>query len=85
MTLWRVSDGSALHTFESPAYDVAFSPNGEILASGEGRIHLWRVSDGELLHVLPSSFVGYGLAFSPDGRLIANGLGDGTVQLWGVP
>jgi len=34
-------------------YSVAFSPDGQILASGSGKtVRLWRVSDGTLLSTL---------------------------------
>ncbi len=70
------------------ARSVAFSPTGEILATGsteDARVRLWRVSSGELEHVL----VGHtgwveSLAFSPDGTLLASGSTDATIRLWQV-
>jgi WD40 repeat protein len=52
-------------------YDLAFSPDGRMLASGsrhsiEPALRVWDVSTGkELLHFLVGSY--HGLAFSPDG------------------
>lgn len=79
----------------STIYLVAFSPDGQLLAtasttrnadgSATGLIHLWRASDGQPLQTL-SGHQGYitNLAFSPDGRFLASGSTDGSVRLWGV-
>ena len=59
---------------------VAFSPDGNTLASGGGEIHLWDVVTGQHQHTLTGSSV----AFSPDGRTIASSgrWQDDTVRLW---
>ena len=69
----------------APVYSVAFSPDGQILASGsyDNTVRLWRVSDGTLLRIL----VGHtnlvlSVAFSPDGQTLASGSWDRTVRLW---
>src|SRR5215211_3260658 len=71
---------------------VAFSPDGQLLASCSGgvwrsddTVRLWRVENGELLHALKGhKSVVTSVAFSPSGELLASGSGDGTVRLWRV-
>ena len=53
--LWRVSDGSLLHSITPEAgKSVAFSPDNQILATGLGSttVKLWRVGDGSRLRTL---------------------------------
>ena len=67
------------------AWSVAFSPDGQLLASGAmtGAVTLWDVASGRELRTLSghSSDV-FSVAFSPDGHMLASGSGDGTVRLW---
>jgi WD40 repeat protein len=55
---------------------VAFSPHGELLASGshDKTVRLWQVRDGEFLGTLGEHTEEVNsVAFSPDGRLLASG------------
>jgi WD40 repeat protein len=76
---------------------VAFSPNGQILASGgqDGTIRLWNVADGQELpepagHSFPVARLAdrtlpiARMAFSPDGETLAAVNLDGGVNLWDV-
>jgi serine/threonine protein kinase/DNA-binding beta-propeller fold protein YncE len=55
--------------------DVAFRPDGKLLASTNGsQIFLWNVPAGTLAATLANAG-GSGLAFSPDGKLLASGDG----------
>ncbi len=66
---------------------VAFSPDGQTLASGgeDQMVKLWEVNTGQYLKTLQ----GHGncvrsIVFSPDGQTIASGSEDGTIKLWDV-
>lgn len=78
---------------------LAFSPDGQTLASGgrtgwpdsEGEIKLWQVSDGALLQTLTGLALRVNsVAFSPDGQTLASGSStgesgfEGEIKLWRV-
>jgi WD40 repeat protein/tRNA A-37 threonylcarbamoyl transferase component Bud32 len=65
-------------------WSVAFSPDGQRLASGsrEGVVKVWDATTGQVLHTLPGhTAVVLGVAFSPDGSRLASA-GDGVVKVW---
>ncbi|MGC9940569.1 MAG: protein kinase [Verrucomicrobiota bacterium] len=68
---------------------VAFSPDGNMLATGAGYvesdIRLWDVTSGKELKRLEGhrAYVG-SLVFWPDGKTLASGSGDQTIRLWDV-
>ena len=63
---------------------VAFSPVGQLLASGcIQQIILWDTSTGKLQKLIEAcSDAAYCLAFSPDGKQIALGSSDCGIKLW---
>ncbi|MDE0638012.1 MAG: WD40 repeat domain-containing protein, partial [Candidatus Poribacteria bacterium] len=66
---------------------VAFSPDGQTLASGSSdyTIRLWDVATGEHKQTLQGHIDHVdSVAFSPDGQTLASGSSDGTVLLWHV-
>ena len=79
--------------FSVNVYSVAFSPDGETLASGSGdlandannTVRLWDVSTGTEIQVLTGHTDAVrSVAFSPDGQTLASGSMDGTIRLWDV-
>ena len=89
--LWNVETGEHLHTFAEGNRDVqsvAFSPDGETLASSSDAVRLWNVNTGRLLHTLRKGdyfFGGYSIAFSPNGKIIASTFEHDLADDWKLP
>jgi WD40 repeat protein/transcriptional regulator with XRE-family HTH domain len=68
-------------------YSVAFSPDGQLLATGDNHlVYLWQVGDGQPRLILKghTSRV-WTVAWSPDGTILASGSEDqGGIRLWDV-
>jgi WD40 repeat protein len=94
----EIADFSVQNENES-VWSVAFSPDGNILASGTlengpvrlHRVRLYSLLTGELLaEINPQVGEIYSIAFSPDGKMLAVGGGSldplkvGGVQIWDV-
>src|SRR6185503_4941447 len=70
---------------ESPVYGVAFSHDGQYLATATqgGFVRLWRAKTGqELQKWHPHEDNATSVAFSRDGRFLASGGWDAAVKVW---
>lgn len=88
--VWDAHTGRELFQFQAHkdyTNKVAFSPDGQYLATGGGRrdrtVKLWDSQSGQFIRTLTSYQAQVNsLAFSPDGRLLASAGEDATVKLW---
>ncbi len=87
--LWDVVSGQLVQRLEGHIDEVqmvAFSPDGQYLASGGGSedrsLRLWHVPSGQLIHVLTEHTSSVpSVAFSGDSALLASAGGD-SVRVW---
>lgn len=74
------------HTLSS-IFAVAFSPCGQLLATGGnvGEVHIWRIDEAQPLLVLKGHANRVlSVCFSPDSSLLASASVDCTINLWDV-
>lgn len=87
--LWNVATGAPLRTFNTnSSSSVAFSPNGQVLASAgdhESVIKLWSVKTGRELRPLAGHIDSViSISFSANGKYLLSGSRDWTMKLWEV-
>jgi WD40 repeat protein len=91
LRLRDAATGKELHCFAvGRAYNVAFSPDGQIVALGgeDQKIRLWEVRTGKELPSLREHKAGtYAVAFSANGKFLASGGSspDSATYLWEWP
>jgi tricorn protease-like protein len=85
--IWNMVTQQELQHIEAfhIAFDVAFSPDGRILASANWAdgAYLWNTETGDQIFALPVHHAS-DVEFSSDGKLLAVGSASGTVSLWAV-
>jgi WD40 repeat protein len=87
--VWDINSGQELFSLighNGTVRDVAFSPEGALLATGDdATAQIWDAASGEKLRTL-SGHMGpvWGVAFSPDGTALATASADGTARVWDV-
>jgi len=73
---------------ESSVHSVAYSPSGDLLASGlgNGTVHIWDTRTGEeVVSPMKSGDSAVdSVTFAPDGQRLASGLRNGVVSVWNV-
>jgi WD40 repeat protein/predicted ATPase/transcriptional regulator with XRE-family HTH domain len=86
LKLWDITSGALLWSAKhaSQAYNLAFSPDGKIIASSgyDAVVRLWDRGSGAQLRVLEHAHSVLGIAWSPDGRLLATGDLNGSIRVW---
>ncbi len=85
-TQLTVPEGTIVHLAEEPINDIAYSPNGELLAvaSGSGIWLYDTVTHQEVTRLVEHSNPVYSISFSPDSKKLASGDSGGRVYLWDV-
>ncbi len=95
--LWEVATGREIRRFEGHQdviWDVAFSPDGSLIASasgnsvqvsGDNSVRLWDAATGEQVRLLLGhTDIANSVSFSPDGKLLLTSSDDATMRLWSV-
>ncbi len=101
--IWDARTGVVVHRLEGrwedekektwlghrrPVRSLAFSPDGQILASGaeDATCIFWNVARGEVEWTAEGHYGGVtGLAFNPDGKSLLSGSADTKLRIWRIP
>jgi WD40 repeat protein len=79
--IWDLSAGRKLQTLggQLGAQDLAFSPDGKLLITGDAALGFWDVTSGKLIRTISSGT--QSLVYSPDGRWLATNP-KGSLRIW---
>jgi WD40 repeat protein len=85
--LWNVDNAALQSTYAehtAPIIQLAFSPNGKMLASAsrDNTIRLWDIDNGTSRELSGHTNWVYDITFNPDGTLLASSSRDETIILW---
>ena len=81
-----VPEGTIVHLAEEPINDIAYSPDGELLAvASDSGIWLYdSVTHQEVKHLVEHTGLVNSISFSPDSTKLASADSNGDVYLWDV-
>jgi WD40 repeat protein len=86
LKIWDTATGKELRSFRAHAErvgGVAFSPDGEKIATVGTACKIWRVTrGGPPLHTMAGGTTLQAVAFSPDGKYVAAGGKEDFVRVW---
>lgn len=87
--IWNAATGQTLLVYHGTpgvtVMSVAWSPNGEFIASGgtDNVVQVWEATTGQIKRTYTGHTGAIGsVAWSPDGKYLASGSEDNTIQVW---
>jgi WD40 repeat protein/tRNA A-37 threonylcarbamoyl transferase component Bud32 len=82
--IWDLAKRQAIQSLVIPsyAYNLAFSPDGKLLATAAGGLQVWDTLTGQVVWKTGNHAIMTDVAFSPDGKLLAAASFDGWIGLW---